>query len=255
MERNELLLSITRCPELALAQANANHSCAGVVGVQKGCSGGGYQVPEPWTGHIETAPIIFISSIPGIANNEHFPRKDWSDANTIDFFQRRFDEDAGYTVQMPSESQYSKVYDGDGALQTAGHHVQFWSNVRNIARVILGRRPIPGTDYMLSEMVHCKGPEKYAHKAVSLCSTKWMSPIMEHSGAVIVVLLGNLAQNAAAQLWGIDNSPSAQFDAPIAGRNRAVVILPHPNAREPRKIEHHVSQEELERLRALLPEK
>ena len=106
MKRNELLLSITRCPELALAQANANHSCAGVVGVQEGCSGGGYQVPEPWTGHIETAPIIFISSIPGIANNEHFPRKDWSDANTIDFFQRRFDEDAGYTVQMPSESQH-----------------------------------------------------------------------------------------------------------------------------------------------------
>ena len=62
------------------------------------------------------------------------------------------------------------------------------------------------------------------------------------------------AHNAAAQLWGIDNSPSAQFDAPIAGRNRAVVILPHPNARQPRKIEYHVSQEELERLRALLPE-
>ena len=255
MERNELLLSITRCPELALAQANANHSCAGVVGVQEGCSGGGYQVPEPWTGHIETALIIFISSIPGIGHHEYFPRKDWSDANTIDFFQRRFDEDAGYTVQASSEAQHSKVYDGDGALQTAEHHVQYWSNVRKIARVILGRRPIPGTDYALTEMVHCKGPEKYAHKAVSLCSTKWMTPIMEHSGAVIVVLLGSLAQNAAGQLWGIDNSPSAQFDAPIAGRNRAVVILPHPNARQPRKIEYHVSQEELERLRALLPEK
>ena len=58
MERNELLLAITRCPELGKARADSRHPCRSVV-----CAQGSddYHVPEPWQGHIETAPILFIS--------------------------------------------------------------------------------------------------------------------------------------------------------------------------------------------------
>ena len=54
MERNELLLAITRCPELGKARGDAGHPCNSVV-----CAQGpdDYHVPEPWQGHIETAPI------------------------------------------------------------------------------------------------------------------------------------------------------------------------------------------------------
>ena len=251
MEINELLLSITRCPELALAQADPNHPCAGVVSEQAGKSDSGYQVPEPWTGHIETAPILFISSIPGIAPDEYFPRKNWSDEKTIDFFRRRFDDGAGYTMHQPGGPLYALFDGGDGTPKPYGPQ-SFWGHVRNHAHSLLQRTPAPGTDYALTEVVHCKGPEKFARKAVRICSPKWMPAIMEHSAAAIVVLLGRYAREAAGQLWELDTCQSAQFDVRIAGRNRAVVILPHPNARGPRKIQECVNTEDLQRLQALL---
>ena len=253
MEYDDLLLSITRCPELGLAQANTDHPCAGVVSGQAGNSDSDYQVPEPWTGHIETAPILFISSIPGIAPDEFFPRKDWSDEKTIDFFRRRFDDGAGYVKHQPGGPLYA-LFHGDNGNRTPHRHQPFWGHVRNHAHSLLQRTPVPGTDYALTEVVHCKGPEKYAREAVSLCSKKWMPTVMEHSGADIVILLGHYARNAVCQLWELDASRTAQFNVPIAGRNRAVVILPHPNARGPRKIEHCVKSDDLQRLQALLRE-
>ena len=45
MERNELLLAITRCPELGKARGDDGHPCNRVV-----CAQGpdDYHVPEPW---------------------------------------------------------------------------------------------------------------------------------------------------------------------------------------------------------------
>ena len=257
MEYNDLLLSITRCPELALAQANTNHPCAGVVSEQSDNSDGEYQVPEPWTGHIETAPILFIGSNPGIHQIEYFPRNDWSDPNTIDFFTCRFDRDAGYTYQKPNGgAQYVKVYGPGGTPETAGHWVRFWSMIKNHATVILQDRPVPGIDYAITEMVHCKSNnEAGVRAALSHCSQKWMPAVMEHSGAAIVVLLGDHARDAAAGLWGLDPSQRVQFDILIAGWKRAAVILPHPNFRGKRKIEDYVSHVQLEQLRALVREK
>ena len=251
METNELLLSIAQCPDLANARDNTSHPCAAVVRNQTGET---YQVPEPWTGHIETAPILFIGSNPGIHEIEYFPRSSWSGPDTIDFFTRRFDRDAGYTHQKPNGgAQYGKVLGADGRAVISRHWVRFWSMVKNHAATILQDRPVPGIDYAITEMVHCKSnSEAGVRNALSHCSRKWTPAIMEHSGAAIVVLLGDHARSAAAGLWRLDTSQSAQFDVPIAGRNRAVIILPHPNFRGKRKIVDYVSCVQLERLRALL---
>ena len=48
------------------------------------------QVPEPWSGNLEHAPILFLSSNPSISTAELYPRWEWPDEEIADFFGRRF---------------------------------------------------------------------------------------------------------------------------------------------------------------------
>lgn len=231
MQRNDLLLAITRCPELAKARGGAPLPCSEIARRQP-CDD--YHVPEPWSGHIDAAPILFISSNPSISENEHYPTPHWSDRNTVDFFQRRFDPDAGY-----SYSAFSKV--------------RFWASARQRAGEILQRDAVPGSDFALTELVHCKSRgEQGVKEALATCSGQWLTPILECAAASIVILLGRHARNACAQFWQLDGRQAVHFGVPIAGRRRAVVILPHPNAFQKKTIAANATAEELERLRCLL---
>ena len=231
MKPNELLLAITRCPELKTARAIGAHPCSKIARVQPQAV---YQVPEPWSGHIETAPILFLASNPSIDENEIFPNASWGEEDTINYFQRRFDPDAGYV----SRRAYNKV--------------RFWTGVRARAKEILQREAVPGKDFALTELVHCKSrQEQGVSEALSLCSKLWLPAIMEHSGARIIILLGAFARNACAHLWKLDSRQSVQFDVSIAGRSRAVVILPHPNAYERKTVSAHTTEAQLKRLKSL----
>ncbi len=251
MKSENLLPSIARCPEIPIALANASHPCAAIVSTQTGET---RQVAEPWTGHIDSAPILFVSSNPGIHESEYFPDNAWTDPGISDYFTRRFDDDAPYTHQRPNGgAQYPKVYGTTGTPIVADHWVRFWSAVKNHASTLMGRKSIPGTDYAITEMVHCKSNSEYGViGALSLCSRKWMPWILEESAAVIIVVLGKPAQSAASALWDVDTTRSVQFDVPINGQDRAVVLLPHTNYRGPRKIEQYVTPQELVRLRRQL---
>ena len=109
METNELLLKITRCPEIVEARANGSHPCARIVGIQ---SADTFQTPEPWRGRIETAPILFVSSNPNIDSSiqgkEPFPPPSWTDDQIIDHYRRCFDQDAGVPGAIP-EREYNSV--------------------------------------------------------------------------------------------------------------------------------------------------
>ena len=242
MKTNELLLAITRCPEVPKARADANHPCHGIVCSQQADA---FQAPEPWRGHIDTAPILFVASNPSIGGKYQFPPLEWHDSKIVHHSQCNFDPNAGYVSVSSSGAQ--RVIGGDGKW------VRYWSGVRKHAGDILGQKPKPGMDYALTEMVHCKSSgERGVSDALYHCTNKWMLSIMEISGAVVVVLLGKHAQNAATKIWKLDTAQKVHFDVHIAGRNRAVVLLPHTNSRGKRKIKDYVSHVQLERLRALL---
>ena len=232
MERDELLLAITRCPEIERARGDAGHPCAGIVGLQPPAQ---FQAPEPWRGHIDAAPILFVSSNPGIRGSEPFPPAGWTDQDIIDYYQRCFDENAGHI----SHSIYNSV--------------RFWTAVRARATEILGRTAVPGADFALTELVHCKSKGEYGvAEALQTCVARWLNPVMQVSAAAIVVLLGQHARDHCAARWGLDKSQPVHFGVATPGRERAVVILPHPNARGRRKVKDCVGAEELVRLRALL---
>lgn len=251
MEREELLLSITRCPELAAARDNAGHPCHRVVCFQQNAAD--YHVPEPWQGHIEAAPILFVSLNPRYGTDEVFPTPKWNDAKTMDFFQRRFDPEAGWTSRRGGSGIYLRRYDSNGNKGFTGLHVQHWSVINGYARELLGREPVFGRDIAMTMAVHCKSKcGDDAGPAMRLCPQKWLPSILECSPANILVLLGNDARDACARMWGFDKRRRVHFSVPVPGGERAVVLLPHPSAWNKREFDYYVGNEELRMLRALI---
>ncbi len=232
MERDELLLGITRCPELPIARRNQSHPCALVASIQ---ATENYHVPEPWSGHIEQAPILFISSNPSISEQERYPTLSWSAECTSDYFQRRFDAGAGYVD--------ARTY----------NRVPFWTGVRARAKEIFQREVVAGVDFALTEVVHCKSRgEMGVPEALQSCSQRWLSSVLAQSPATILIILGKHSQSTCSRIWNLDPARAVSFDVPVSGRTRAIVSLPHPNARQPRKIQDHVNPSDLTRLRLLL---
>ena len=190
-ESRDLLLGITRCPNLAAARKDAFHPCSTIVSLQ---SGDECHVPEPWCGHIDTAPILFVSSNPSISEVERFPTPSWLLVDTADFFEGRFDADAGHITP--------RAYNG----------VRFWSSVRARAREILGRDATPGIDFALTEVVHCKSrQEKDVAAAMGTCAERWLCPVLAQSEALVVVLLGIASAGGMLQDLGSGRVAVGEF--------------------------------------------
>ena len=87
-----LLQEITHCPEAAhcFTHPTAAHPCQKIVQVQGAGSLAELQVPEPWSGDLEGAPVLFLSSNPSISTAEVYPRWEWADEEIADFFGGRF---------------------------------------------------------------------------------------------------------------------------------------------------------------------
>ena len=231
MTRDELLVAIVRCPEIDRARADSRHPCADIVGWQKA----DFQAPEPWRGRIDSAPILFLSSNPSIDENERSRVSSKTDAEIIEYYQRSFDSDAGHI----SASAYNSV--------------AFWRGVRARAAELLGRDAAPGVDFALTELVHCKSRgEQGVARAHLTCAGRWLDPVLGVSGASVVVLLGRQARDHCVARWKLDKGWSVYWDVATPGRERAVVVLPHPNARGKRKVGDLVGADDLQKLRALV---
>ncbi len=249
MELHELLLQITRCPELILAGMDRCHPCAKVAAAQPAHT---YQVVEPWLGHIDKAPILFISRSPRVGQDSYSPRLHWGDHYTASFFQRHFDNDAGWVQTTSKGVVKALVFDSNGR-KVPGKGIPFFGQLRERANELLEHPAKPGRDFALAPAVHCRTPKgQGVPEALTKCAETWMDTVLRHAAALVVVLLGPEAQEAAAKLWELDASKTVQFDVPVAGRNRAVARLPLPGAGVPATFEKCVDADDLLRLRGLL---
>ena len=127
---DNLLLEITRCPNLVEARSDCSHACACIVQSQR-CGVDEFQVPEPWSGHIDTAPILFVGSNPSISQDNEFPNRDWSDSKTISYFQGRFDKECTWVTP----EKFNKV--------------PFWTGVRARAKRATRSRSHPRQGFRL----------------------------------------------------------------------------------------------------------
>lgn len=252
----DLLHEITRCPNIqhCYATHQSTHPCASIISVQKNAHPGHmdqHQVPEPWSGDIAHAPILFLSSNPSIDENssqehqEEFPLWSWTDEQIADFFMHRY---GGGQKQWIKEGRYSLLRNGSYAPRA----VKFWSSVRKRAEELLERDVNDGVDYALTEVVHCKSKREYGvREAQAECAKRYLRHIVELSGARVIVVLGTLAKEAVKNEWKL---PDERVLGPqhMGKQQRYIVFLPHPNARGPRTFEKYVDKDKLQELRAFL---
>ena len=222
----EHLLAIARCPIFAATLNGDTTPCSKVIGFQTERCSAPVQLPTPWLGRLDEAPILFIGANPSIGFNEEYPRWDADDEVIVDAFQFAF------------ESSRVWVKDGNKQLQADGTHsraVAFWSQVKSRAREILDRDPTPGVDYAITEIVRCRSQtETGVREALDECTGRWLDDTLRLSPARVIVILGRNAARAFAGKYGVQDK--GLFEANIAGTQRMIVCLPHPAAWGPKTI-------------------
>jgi uracil-DNA glycosylase len=227
VDARKLLIKIARCPNVQRCLASdERHPCRRVVAAQNvpDLPRFPHQLPEPWSGHIETAPILFVGSNPSLDPSERFPTKGWADQRIEAFFTARFDRG------LPP--------------------VRYWSVVRSIARAILGEEPRPGHDFALTELVRCKSwNEKGVPQALETCSDLYLERTFKVAGAKVVVALGKVAREGIASHIGGASKIGLRGTFDIGGRERAVLMLGHPSSGQ----RQTPTKAEVKKLRPVLP--
>lgn len=260
--RRELLLEIASCPivKSCLLERESVHRCAEIVRYQWAEVSieerlafweREHQVPEPWVGHLEQAPILFLSSNPSLSGRRRpgerarAPRRleqlglhrveehpslgrafeavkwEWDDDQIDDCFSAAFDvfmtEDG--TAEIRSD-------------ETAAAAVPYWQSAKALADLLLGRSARPGHDYALSEVVHCKSPNEIGvGDAAHECVPRYLRRTLALSPARVLVVVGRHARQAIRREYHYPNAPQVSEPIEIEGRERRVVFVAGPAAR------------------------
>ena len=247
MSENALLDEITNCPHVQQCLKDAAHEnpCREIVESQANLGVMKFQVPEPWSGQIDTAPILFLSSNPSIGFDEIYPTQDWSSEEVYDYFNHRF-----------GGSRKAWVVNGTKSLRTDGTYgraTKFWAAVRKRAEELLQRDVIPGVDYALTEIVHCKSRSEIGvNQAQAQCVQAYLRRMLGLAKARVIVVLGKPAGQAIQQEFDIPLETLVSDPIEIGDRQCLFTFLPHPNARADRTFAKCLNDHDLERLRTFL---
>jgi uracil-DNA glycosylase len=236
-----VFVSITHCPNIALALKDNSHPCSAIVRSQH-VPENDFQLPEPWRGQIDKARILFVGSNPSIGD-DHFALRSSPDEQV-------------WESQHLAFGGGSRPYIADGIKTTKPDGsplkvVRYWSSIRARARELLPDA-IPGEDYAVTEIVHCKSVDEIGvDEAALTCYNLHASNVFSVSPAKVVVVLGKFAREAL--LGAKADFPPLPLDMELGGRARAVLFLPHPNARgDEKSLEAHYDTSALDGVRRLL---
>jgi len=182
-------------------------------------------VPEPWSGHLDEASIIVVSSNPssGLPDDAHTPDQ-LTAASTDDEIVHAF-EDAFDEGPWPGIAAGAYLRSADGKR---GPYVRYWGWALQVAEELLSRPPLPGRDYVLTELVHCGSRHEIGvWAAVSLCVPRYLERIMAASPARVVLIVGAIARDIL-QTTHPKLVPSSRklVDGVLGGRERVIAYLP-----------------------------
>ena len=244
----DLAVQIVRCPILVqcLEVGGSELPCAEVA-TGPGSPHHAHWVPEPWVGHLAEASLLFVSSNPagGSDPSSHpdDPSSSSSDEVLLDCQDGAFDEG-----QLPGIAGGQYLV---GVHGTRGKSVHYWEWAKRCASEILPRAPVPGQDYALTEVVHCGSPsEDGVWKALETCATKYLERVLQTSPARVVVVVGAIAKFAFAEYLHVVASDHLLGPVKLAGAERLVIVVPHPNSRGGNvPLSRHLTTEQLARVR------
>ncbi len=188
------------------------HPCREIIKSQGQTYPNLFQIPEPWVGHIDKAPLLFLSSNPSIDEKDpYYPSfgslcnngKQGEEDNCLfkfktpsetiettltDFYNNRFkyiiDEDCirGKKEDKPENDKKNRP-------------VPYWQATKAAALYLYNKEDNGsiecGCHYALSEVVHCKSKsETGVRKALNECSRKYLKELLRISPAKVVVVYG-----------------------------------------------------------------
>jgi hypothetical protein len=272
-DRRTLLTTIARCPvvEMCLNDRAATHPCSQIVLHQwpnvpfeerLARWPDEHQVPEPWVGHLDTAPLLFLSSNPSLgsqrqagerlkkqsaltrlgqhaaedhpalAHGVSAPVWTWKDPELVDRFESAFE-----VFMTP---------DGTAAIDAFGKSrktVHYWREIKKLADHLYGpaNHPVrPGIDYALTEVVHCKSSsETGVARAVEECAPRYLSKTLAASAASVIVVVGRVARQVFRIAYNYSDAGQVSPSMLIEGRERVIVFVGAPNSRKskyPRRV-------------------
>jgi hypothetical protein len=234
--KNVILLQVTRCPT-GDPPAAPHADCRDIVSAQAGASPTRFQVPEPWRGDIENAPLLFISSNPAFDPGDDCPTAAQLDPDVVAYYN------AGFPRVFPRNVSRT------GAVSR--RPVNFWSHLRARAAECYGidrAKVVAGVAFALTEVVHCKSNGEFgARTAATECVRRHFANVVSLSRACVVAVFGSLA----AESLGLAAEP-AVLEQDWYGKRRLLVWLPHPNAREDRTFAKLYTTAQMNTLREAL---
>lgn len=203
-----------------------------------------FQLPEPWNGDLENAPVIILGSNPSINEEEMYPDLSWNIDEKFEFHSERF------SGKWTKDQKYVMLKDGSYDTKS----VRFWSSVRNRVKEIYPKKEITlGYDLCMIEIVKCKSRKEYGVKeCMSECSQKYMNDILNFSNAKVILCLGKVAEVFIKDFYKLGDKKIVE-DVEIAGKNRTVIFIPHPSSFvKAKKIENILNFEEIKRVQEKL---
>ena len=174
-------------------------------------------------GHLQTARILFLSSNPSISVKEAYPTGPVGDAELVDFFDKRFD---GYWVKGGKFAPNNEVtWHATG--NEYGDSVSYWANIRKRAEELISKA-VPGVDYALSEVVHCKSIMGAGVKtALPTCGSRYLRDLLACSGAKVLVLVGDKSLDywgSLAPQMGLPGGPVKRGDRASRDRRETTIL-------------------------------
>ena len=225
----ELAVEIMRCPILAACLEEDGYRLACYdVATGPGGPHRGHWVPDPWVGHLTEAPLLFVSSSTAggwdAYEDPSGPSVDSGDEALLDCADGAFDSGQLFGVEegvYPTDSQGKR-----------GRAVRYWEWARARAEEVLPPPVIPCLGYALTEVVHCSSTgEQHVWSALRSCATLYLERVLAASPAQVVVLVGSVAKYAFKEQLNLDVAGHLLGPVQVAGRERLLVSVRHPNSR------------------------
>ncbi len=140
----------------------------------------------------------------------------------VEFMARRFDP----TVLPTPHVRDCRHLQLDGHYAANG--TRFWINMRARASELLARVADPASDYVLTEVVHCKSRDEIGvASAADTCACRFLDRVLTLSDAGVVAIVGTKAHDQLRDLLDLP-APPYVVSRELAGRQRWVTFLWHP---------------------------
>jgi hypothetical protein len=255
-EASAHLVAVARCPIVAdcLTGRTPDHPCARLVLAQwprevavetrADAWQRWHQLPEPWMGHLRTAPLLFVASNPGLGG-KGIPR------NGLDGRAREHLT----TWERDDEEIIRRAINGFEAADLSAS--PYWRDTHDRAVEAFNEDVAPGFDYALTEVVRCKSPgeSQAVTSARGVCSRSYLHATIVLSGARVILGMGVHARTALTRILQLEDRRANYHETLIGPRRFIIAMLPHPNSRlapDEKTLGHAVTPEQQETIRRTL---